>query len=109
MGPCFPVSKPHSAHVLGTGFVFFLTTSLLMCLSSCRLLCRFLRALPFLLLMSMAKLQIAPFLFDSMVTLMTVWKAFNIRKHSSGPSSRILQTFLREGNILASNNGQIER
>ena len=28
---------------------------------------------------------------------MTVLKAFNIRRHSGGPSSRLIQTFLREG------------
>jgi hypothetical protein len=28
---------------------------------------------------------------------MTVLKAINIRRHSAGPSSRLIQTFLREG------------
>jgi hypothetical protein len=41
--------------------------------------------------------QIAPLLFDTIVTIMTVMKAFNIRRHSGGPSSRLIQTFLREG------------
>ncbi|TFK41812.1 hypothetical protein BDQ12DRAFT_340409 [Crucibulum laeve] len=58
-GPCFPMSKPHSAHLLG----FF----------------------------------IAPLLFDTLVTFMTVWKAFSIRRHNGGPNSRLIQTFLREG------------
>ncbi|THH18409.1 hypothetical protein EW146_g2573 [Bondarzewia mesenterica] len=58
-GPCFPMSKPHSAHLLG----FF----------------------------------IAPLGYDTIVTLMTVWKAFYIRRHNGGPSSRLIQTFLREG------------
>ncbi|GLB35860.1 putative expressed protein [Lyophyllum shimeji] len=58
-GPCFPRSKPHSAHLLG----FF----------------------------------IAPLLFDTIVTAMTVWKAFTIRKRNGGPNSRLIQTFLREG------------
>ncbi|KAI0068075.1 hypothetical protein BV25DRAFT_514286 [Artomyces pyxidatus] len=58
-GPCFPRSKPHSAHLLG----FF----------------------------------IAPLGFDTVVTLMTVWKAFHIRRRNGGPSSRLIQTFLREG------------
>ncbi|KAF9567751.1 hypothetical protein CPC08DRAFT_757984 [Agrocybe pediades] len=58
-GPCFPMSKPHSAHLLG----FF----------------------------------IAPLLFDTVVTVMTVWKAFNIRRRNGGPNSRLIQTFLREG------------
>ncbi|KAI0274971.1 hypothetical protein BC834DRAFT_850543 [Gloeopeniophorella convolvens] len=58
-GPCFPMSKPHSAHLLG----FF----------------------------------IAPLGFDTIVTLMTVCKAFYIRRRNGGPSSRLIQTFLREG------------
>ncbi|KAJ7459091.1 hypothetical protein B0H11DRAFT_2060397 [Mycena galericulata] len=58
-GPCFPRSKPHSAHLLG----FF----------------------------------IAPLLFDTIVTAMTVWKAFTIRRRNGGPNSRLIQTFLREG------------
>ncbi|KZT30879.1 hypothetical protein NEOLEDRAFT_1126534 [Neolentinus lepideus HHB14362 ss-1] len=59
MGPCFPMSKPHSAHLLG----FF----------------------------------IAPLLFDTLVTSITVWKAFTIRRRSGATSSRLIQTFLREG------------
>ncbi|EIM92195.1 uncharacterized protein STEHIDRAFT_151533 [Stereum hirsutum FP-91666 SS1] len=59
LGPCFPESKPHSAHLLG----FF----------------------------------IAPLLFDTVVTSMTVWKAIQIRRRNGGPSSRLIQTFLREG------------
>ncbi|KAG5637646.1 hypothetical protein H0H81_003723 [Sphagnurus paluster] len=58
-GPCLPMSKPHSAHLLG----FF----------------------------------IAPLLFDTVVTAMTVWKAFTIRRRNGGPNSRLIQTFLREG------------
>ncbi|KAI0278171.1 hypothetical protein BGY98DRAFT_975692 [Russula aff. rugulosa BPL654] len=58
-GPCFPMSKPHSAHLLG----FF----------------------------------IAPLGFDTIVTFMTVFKAFYVRRRNGGPSSRLIQTFLREG------------
>ncbi|KAI0673572.1 hypothetical protein C8Q78DRAFT_967987 [Trametes maxima] len=58
-GPCFPMSKPHSAHLLG----FF----------------------------------IAPLLYDTLVTFMTIGKAVSIRRRSGGPSSRLIQTFLREG------------
>ncbi|KAL4246963.1 DUF6533 domain-containing protein [Abortiporus biennis] len=58
-GPCLPMSKPHSAHLLG----FF----------------------------------IAPLLYDTMVTVVTVGKAITIRRRSGGPSSRLIQTFLREG------------
>ncbi|KAG6889993.1 hypothetical protein C0995_012953 [Termitomyces sp. Mi166 len=42
-------------------------------------------------------IQIAPLLFDTVVTAMTVWKAFTIRRHNGGPNSRLIQTFLREG------------
>ncbi|KAF9535594.1 hypothetical protein CPB83DRAFT_21382 [Crepidotus variabilis] len=58
-GPCFPMSRPHSAHLLG----FFM----------------------------------APLLFDTVITFMTVWKAFTIRRRNGGPNSRLIQTFLREG------------
>jgi len=58
-GPCFPISKPHSAHLLG----FF----------------------------------IAPLGFDTIVTFMTICKAFYVRRRNGGPSSRLIQTFLREG------------
>ncbi|KAF4604909.1 hypothetical protein EYR40_003692 [Pleurotus pulmonarius] len=58
-GPCLPMSKPHSAHLLG----FF----------------------------------IAPLLFDTLVTFMTIWKAIYIRRRNGGPNSRLIQTFLREG------------
>ncbi|KAJ7070725.1 hypothetical protein C8F01DRAFT_391880 [Mycena amicta] len=58
-GPCFPRSKPHSAHLLG----FF----------------------------------IAPLAFDTIVTAMTVTKAFTIRRRNGSPNSRLIQTFLREG------------
>ncbi|KAF8971753.1 hypothetical protein BDZ97DRAFT_1913662 [Flammula alnicola] len=40
---------------------------------------------------------IAPLLFDTVITFMTVWKAFNIRRRNGGPNSRLIQTFLREG------------
>ena len=46
--------------------------------------------------------QIAPLLFDTVVTAMTVWKAFTIRRHNGGPNSRLIQTFLREGMALVS-------
>ncbi|GBE77625.1 hypothetical protein BKA93DRAFT_825417 [Sparassis latifolia] len=58
-GPCFPMSRPGSADLLG----FF----------------------------------IAPLLYDTMVTIMTVAKAILIRRHGGGTSSRLIQTFLREG------------
>ncbi|KAJ7040288.1 hypothetical protein C8F04DRAFT_1083059 [Mycena alexandri] len=44
-----------------------------------------------------AVLQIAPLLFDTIVTFMTIWKAFTIRRRNGGPNSRLIQTFLREG------------
>ncbi|KAJ3488178.1 hypothetical protein NLI96_g3009 [Meripilus lineatus] len=40
---------------------------------------------------------IAPLLYDTIVTVMTVGKAITIRRRSGGPSSRLIQTFLREG------------
>ncbi|KAF8078929.1 hypothetical protein FPV67DRAFT_1466873 [Lyophyllum atratum] len=70
-----PSSKPHSAHLLG----FFVRTINL-------------HAQKMLIL-----LQIAPLLFDTVVTAMTVWKAFTIRIRNGGPNSRLIQTFLREG------------
>ncbi|OCH96427.1 hypothetical protein OBBRIDRAFT_718231 [Obba rivulosa] len=60
-GPCLPMSKPHSADLLG----FF----------------------------------IAPLIYDTLVTTMTVGKAISIRRRSGGPSSRLIQTFLREGKL----------
>ncbi|KIP10082.1 hypothetical protein PHLGIDRAFT_272630 [Phlebiopsis gigantea 11061_1 CR5-6] len=59
VGPCLPMSKPHSAHLLG----FF----------------------------------IAPLLYDTIITAMTVVKAVLIRRRSGASSSRLIQTFLREG------------
>ncbi|EIN13912.1 hypothetical protein PUNSTDRAFT_57778, partial [Punctularia strigosozonata HHB-11173 SS5] len=59
MGPCLPVSKPHSAHLLG----FF----------------------------------IAPLAFDTIVTTMTVAKAITVRRRNGGMTSRLIQTFIREG------------
>ncbi|KAI0937193.1 hypothetical protein AcV5_005150 [Taiwanofungus camphoratus] len=59
VGPCFPMSRPHSADLLG----FF----------------------------------IAPLMYDTVVTIMTIGKAIAIRRRSGGPSSRLVQTFLREG------------
>ena len=41
--------------------------------------------------------QIAPLGFDTIVTLMTICKAFYVRRRNGGPSSRLIQTFLREG------------
>jgi hypothetical protein len=41
--------------------------------------------------------QIAPLLYDTMVTAMTVIKASTIRRRSGAASSRLIQTFLREG------------
>ncbi|KAI0094256.1 hypothetical protein BDY19DRAFT_11232 [Irpex rosettiformis] len=58
-GPCLPMSKPHSAHLLG----FF----------------------------------IAPLMYDTIVTAMTVVRAITIRRRNGGASSRLIQTFLREG------------
>ncbi|KAJ8593213.1 hypothetical protein M405DRAFT_786229 [Rhizopogon salebrosus TDB-379] len=65
-GPCFPMSKPHSAHLLGE-----------------------FSSRPFA--------SIAPLLFDTIVTAITVWKAFAIRRRNGGPNSKLIQTFLREG------------
>ena len=48
-------------------------------------------------ILSYTFIQIAPLLFDTIVTFMTVWKAFNIRRRNGGPNSRLIQTFLREG------------
>ena len=44
-------------------------------------------------------MQIAPLLYDTMVTFMTVGKAIIIRRRNGGPSSRLIQTFLREGDL----------
>ena len=41
--------------------------------------------------------KIAPLLYDTMVTVMTVAKAILIRRRSGAASSRLIQTFLREG------------
>lgn len=41
--------------------------------------------------------KIAPLLFDTLVTAMTVWKAFHMRIRNGGASSKLIQTFLREG------------
>ena len=43
------------------------------------------------------RIQIAPLGFDTIVTFMTVFKAFYVRRRNGGPSSRLIQTFLREG------------
>ncbi|KAJ3511005.1 hypothetical protein NMY22_g15794 [Coprinellus aureogranulatus] len=48
-------------------------------------------------LRSFAWLLCCPLLFDTVVTFMTVWKAFHIRRRNGGPNSRLIQTFLREG------------
>ncbi|KAK7058437.1 hypothetical protein VNI00_002071 [Paramarasmius palmivorus] len=40
---------------------------------------------------------IAPLLFDTLVTFMTIIKAVAIRRYNGGPNSRLIQTFLREG------------
>ncbi|EIW87001.1 hypothetical protein CONPUDRAFT_45184, partial [Coniophora puteana RWD-64-598 SS2] len=58
-GPCFPVSRPGSADLLG----FF----------------------------------IAPLGFDTLVTGMTLVKSIGMRRRNGGPSSKLIQTFLREG------------
>jgi hypothetical protein len=44
-------------------------------------------------------LQIAPLLFDTVITFMTIWKAFTIKRRNGGPNSRLIQTFLREGSF----------
>ncbi len=46
-------------------------------------------------------MQIAPLLFDTVITFMTVCKAFNIRRRNGSPNSRLIQTFLREGKSIA--------
>nr|GAT57419.1 predicted protein [Mycena chlorophos] len=73
-GPCFPRSKPHSAHLLGF----------------------FVGSVP-LILRHANRRQIAPLAFDTIVTAMTVVKAINIRRRNGSPNSRLIQTFLREG------------
>ncbi|TDL21002.1 hypothetical protein BD410DRAFT_750322 [Rickenella mellea] len=40
---------------------------------------------------------LAPLAFDSIVTFMTLWKAFHMRRRTGGLSSPLIQTFLREG------------
>jgi hypothetical protein len=85
------MSKPHSAHLLGE-FSFALAFVLTYLVS------RFLREfLSRRLSVSLQILQIAPLLFDTIVTALTVWKAFTIRRRNGGPSSKLIQTFLREG------------
>ncbi|KAI0701516.1 hypothetical protein BC835DRAFT_1437284, partial [Cytidiella melzeri] len=42
-------------------------------------------------------LFIAPLLYDTIFTVMTVVKAITIRRRSGGPSSQLIQTFLRKG------------
>ncbi|KAF9270645.1 hypothetical protein L218DRAFT_969139 [Marasmius fiardii PR-910] len=42
-------------------------------------------------------LLIAPLLFDTLVTFMTIIKAFSLRRCNGGSNSRLIQTFLREG------------
>ncbi|KAJ7754952.1 hypothetical protein DFH07DRAFT_822267 [Mycena maculata] len=76
-GPCFPRSKPHSAHLLG----FFVRSSVISLHPPS----------------TSTLVQIAPLLFDTIVTAMTVWKAFTIRRRNGGPNSRLIQTFIREG------------
>jgi len=42
--------------------------------------------------------QIAPLLFDTIVTTMTIGKAFAIRRQYGGDShNRLIRTFIREG------------
>ena len=42
--------------------------------------------------------QIAPLLFDTIVTTMTIGKAFAIRRqYGGGTHNRLIQTFIREG------------
>jgi len=40
----------------------------------------------------------APLAYDTIVTVITVGKAFMIRRRRGGPSSMLIQTFIREGN-----------
>ncbi|CCL98088.1 uncharacterized protein FIBRA_00082 [Fibroporia radiculosa] len=40
---------------------------------------------------------VAPLMYDTMVTIMTIGKAIAIRRRSGGPNSRLIQTFIREG------------
>ena len=39
----------------------------------------------------------APLAYDTIVTVITVGKAFLIRRRRGGPSSMLIQTFIREG------------
>ncbi|KAI5122383.1 hypothetical protein M0805_004140 [Coniferiporia weirii] len=80
-GPCFPMSKPHSAHILG----FFVRTNIFRTASSPR-------TEPNPLPPQMASLA-----FDATVTMMTLWKAISIRRMCGPTKSPLIQTFLREG------------
>jgi hypothetical protein len=92
------MSKPRSAHLLGSSrltilslslHVYLDTTGFFVSLSVLGLSCFY-----------TAYVQIAPLLFDTVVTFMTIWKAFTIRRRNGGPSSRLIQTFLREGALF---------
>lgn len=41
----------------------------------------------------------APLAYDTIVTVITVGKAIMIRRRRGGPSSMLIQTFIREGNL----------
>ena len=43
----------------------------------------------------------APLAYDTIVTGITVGKAIMIRRRRGGPSSMLIQTFIREGNSTA--------
>lgn len=42
----------------------------------------------------------APLAYDTIVTVITVGKAILIRRRRGGPSSMLIQTFIREGNFI---------
>ena len=43
----------------------------------------------------------APLAYDTIVTVITVGKAIMIRRRRGGPSSMLIQTFIREGDYVA--------
>lgn len=95
MGPCLPMSKPHSADLLG---MFWRPIEMI---SSNIDLSRVLRSYYYspqhCASLIIVTSQIAPLMYDTLVTVMTVVKAVSIRRRSGGSSSRLIQTFLREG------------
>ena len=89
------MSKPHSAHLLGKDVIAGIRASADIPL--CRVLCMRPKITSGLQGANITDCQIAPLLYDTVVTFMTICKAITIRRRNGGPSSRLIQTFLREG------------